>query len=951
MSQCELCAELVADAARGSSLPNDEQPTVVGPQAHTDSLISTGYRRGDRVGRYVILEPLGRGAMGLVFTAYDPQLERAVALKVLRPEIDDAGPARAGSRLRREAQAAAKLRHPNVVTIYECGEVDGLSYIAMERIDGDNLRQWLRAGPRHWRDILAVFKQAGEGLAAAHRANILHRDFKPDNVLVDSRGRAKVVDFGLAKASDAPTPTLDPEAAQEDSEALSSEVLSGEVLSGEVLTRTGTILGTPAYMAPQQHLAQPVDARADQYAWCVALWEALHGSRPFVADTVRELGEHKRKMTLSSARQRVPRWLQAAMLRGLRPDPAQRFSSMDELLHQVDRRPKMRRRLALGVAGAAVLTMIGAGAFLSGRAQRVASVCDTSGLDRVWSADRAEALRRAFEQSSVAYAGPTADVVVRELDAWAQRWREAGLEVCEAQQTQQTQQAKQTQQTRAPEDSSVPERVALRRRCLDRKAQSAAALLTTLEDVDLKLIQRAPRMVAALPEPARCLRSATQLRRSLASSDDPERQRQLDEADALLVDAWALGQAARYVEARDLARNAVEQATALDAPKLHARALYQQGNATERLGEFDEAEALLRRATATSERAGLDLVAAEAMVTLVHVVGASGADADAAAWLAELARSKIERVGGAPKLSRQLENNLAAVAYTASDVEGALEHQRRSIELGATVYAEDSLELAINRDNLAALLLAAGLAQEAIEVGSASLAIVTRHLGPNHPQLAQMNGNLSSAFYIQGQYARALIHADESVRLLEQAGVETPFLAHAHNNRGNILSQIDRLDEARKALDRALEIHERLHGEEHPNVAMALDNLGSIERELGEATTAKPRHERALAIRSLAGEDNPRLFYSYSGLGLAELELGEYEAAREHLEAAVQAYERGLADGIAKGEAQLGLVRALAALDEKVRARELASAARAELGEGPEVAELVAALDAWLTEP
>ncbi|MCA9687455.1 MAG: serine/threonine protein kinase, partial [Myxococcales bacterium] len=239
----------------------------------------------ERIGRYLVLDRLGAGGMGVVYAAYDPDLDRKLALKLLHE--GDRRSERTRVRLLREAQALARVSHPNVIQVYDVGTFEDRIYIAMEFVDGLSLREWLSAENRDLRAILATFSQAGHGLAAAHQKGLVHRDFKPDNVLVARDGRVVVLDFGIAHAIG------DLENEHERSgitEARLSETRSGERSSSlqgtgplalhAELTRAGALIGTPAYMAPEQFDSRDTDARSDQFSFCVTLWEALHGERP-----------------------------------------------------------------------------------------------------------------------------------------------------------------------------------------------------------------------------------------------------------------------------------------------------------------------------------------------------------------------------------------------------------------------------------------------------------------------------------------------------------------------------------------------------------------------------------------------------------------------------------------------------------------------------------------------
>nr|WP_255216494.1 serine/threonine-protein kinase [Pseudenhygromyxa sp. WMMC2535] len=305
------------------------------------------------VGRYTIIGTLGAGGMGIVYVARDEQLDRRVALKLLRRSDDDD---EASVRLQREAMAMARLSHPNVVTVHEVGRYQEQIFVAMEFVSGTNLRAWLAAEPRGWREVVAAFVQAGEGLAAAHGAGLVHRDFKPDNVLFGDDGRVRVADFGLAHAMDAAAEevaTLAPDVSDETISAISLDVQ---------LTKTGSLLGTPAYMAPEQFGGGRGDTRSDQFSFCVALWEGLYGRRPFAAPNFVALSQKIMSGAVDEPGEggpEVPAWLRAVVLRGLSADPDQRWPSMRALLDALARDPVVIRRRRLRVGGVVALALAG----------------------------------------------------------------------------------------------------------------------------------------------------------------------------------------------------------------------------------------------------------------------------------------------------------------------------------------------------------------------------------------------------------------------------------------------------------------------------------------------------------------------------------------------------------------------------------------------------------------
>lgn len=334
---CADCRALVAAVAAESSHPGtgeSEAPTRLDTGAPTlsDARREETLPPGTRLGPYLIRGVLGMGGMGVVYAADDARLGRRVALKLLRP-LREGAEEEGRARLLREAQAMARLSHPNVLPIFELGTAEGRDFLAMEWVEGTTLAGWLRERERPWREVLEVFLAAGAGLAAAHRAGLVHRDFKPSNVLVGRDGRVRVTDFGLARhgaeAQGAVT-------ADEDAPAEAS-----------ALTQQGRVPGTPAYMSPEQRAGQAVDARSDQYSFCVALHEALLGGRP-----------SQRSARTSD----LPKHVRAALARGLAKAPEERFPSMDTLMAALAQPPPSRLHRMGGVAVA--LVSVGIGVFV-----------------------------------------------------------------------------------------------------------------------------------------------------------------------------------------------------------------------------------------------------------------------------------------------------------------------------------------------------------------------------------------------------------------------------------------------------------------------------------------------------------------------------------------------------------------------------------------------------------
>ena len=359
LASCRDCRALVAALAMDAG--NDSNAETVPHERSSPSQVAQRPTRtltvGDRVGRYLVLSALGAGGMGVVFAAYDPQLDRKVALKLLRAGITY-NTKDARTRLRREAQAIAQLSHPNVVAVYDVGTTDeGDLYIAMEFVEGDTLTSWLKKYPRTWREIVDVFVQAARGLLAAHSVGLLHRDFKPDNVLVGGDGRVRVTDFGLARSLITP----------EDAARAPAARHAGPSALNVELTATGTVLGTPRYMPPEQLTGPDIDARADQFSFCVALYEALYGAHPLTGATSVSMLEKHDKAHPPPEGTKVPSPVARAVMTGLERERSKRFPTMGALISALVPPPK---RAPMRYAALALAALVIAGGALAAFVER-----------------------------------------------------------------------------------------------------------------------------------------------------------------------------------------------------------------------------------------------------------------------------------------------------------------------------------------------------------------------------------------------------------------------------------------------------------------------------------------------------------------------------------------------------------------------------------------------------
>ena len=445
---------------------------------------------GARMGRYELKRIVGAGGMGVVFEADDPELDRRVAVKILRARSSSGGEAR----LRREGQTMARLTHPNVLRIYDVGVGHEHLFVAMEFVGGGTLADWLERAPRTPEQIIAVFVQAGRGLAAAHDAGIVHRDFKPSNVLVADDGRVLVTDFGLARTATSVEP--------DDVQLAGGSRPSGPMAA---VTATGELLGTPAFMAPEQHAGGVIDARADQFSFCVSLWRGLFGIAPYEGTTLPELAQSTQSGVVTSpppaVASRASPKVRAAIERGLRAAPDERFPSMHELLAALE--PRSGVRAPWWIAGAAAASLAAAASVWAVRSltQTASDPCSARDVRfaAIWNGQIAGAVKAAFVGTKESYAARSFDEVARQLDRRRTGWDAMRIDNCRA------------TRVRGVQSDSLMD---LRAACLDRRLADVAAFVGVLRAADVETVRQAPLQAAAIGDPAGCGDGAALARRA-----------------------------------------------------------------------------------------------------------------------------------------------------------------------------------------------------------------------------------------------------------------------------------------------------------------------------------------------------------------------------------------------------------------------------------------------------
>jgi tetratricopeptide (TPR) repeat protein len=885
--------------------------------ADTDPAPRTGspdLGQGSTIGRYIVLSKIGVGAMGIVYAAYDPELDRKVALKIVDARRTEDGSQGRGELLR-EAQAMARLSHPNVITVHDVGVVREHVFVAMELIDGVTLGRWLTAQPRRWREILGVFLPAGDGLVAAHDAGLVHRDFKPDNVLVGHDGRVHVTDFGIARVAD----DTDDGTSRRSGGPTTRRGADGEA-DDERATGLPRLFGTPAYMSPEQFVGADLDARCDQFGFCAALWEALYGQLPFSGRSVTQLALSVTRGELREppANTGVPARLRRVLVRGLAADREARWPDMRTLLDELGRDPVRARRRMLGVG--ALLTIGGAAVWGLAQAQRPCTGADDK-LQAVWDDARRAQVHEALRGSEVAYAEDTWHRVEDRLDAYAEAWVDMHVDACEA--------------TRVRGEQSA-ELLDLRVACLGGRLHELRALVDVLAQADAVVAERAVRSVGELPPIAACgdtegllLRRVTPPAADVAVEVEAIR--------AELTEAHTLQRAGRPQAARDRLQALVERARATEYGPIVADASFVFGLALEKVGTFDESEAALREAYFTAMRHRHDQVAAEAASTLVFVVGNRLARPDEGTEWAAHAEAAVGRWAPGGLEEARLRRTLGNVLHRQRKLDEARVQLERGVELSETTPGSSVAETEITRIGLAAVLLDAGELDAARDHYTRALDNLRAELGDDHPDVAIAHNGLGNAEYYAHRLDAADAHYREALRLWVSAyGEDYPGLCLLLSNLGNVADDRNEVDQARQYYQRAVDIGVRTVGPDHPDVAIAQQNLGMMLERTGDDAGALTAYQHSLRIREKTfGADHLAVARALGGLAWVHLRRGELDEARTYAERLV-AIQQAAAAGkpsASVGTALTVLGRVQIAAGQSARARETLERSR-ELVEG-----------------
>ena len=884
IDECKQCRGELADvgvwmATAGSDVSptdfEDDPRQIFAPQT--------------RVGRYRVERLLGQGGMSNVYLARDPELGRDVALKVLREAHSDQ------DRLVREAQALAKLNHPNVLAIHDVGAVNGRVFIAMERVVGQTLTKW--ASAHAWRDVLDGVIQAGRGLTAAHDAGLVHRDFKPDNVMVGDDGRVRVLDFGLV----AQRPSRDSETAAAVDATHEPDLLT------QTLTHDGDLVGTPRYLAPELFGGRSADATSDQFSFCVAAYESLTGRLPFAGTTCAELLQaiQEGEVVPPPSRNAVPPWVLKIVERGLRADPSLRWPNLGRLVQALQRDPTQRRRWVVtlvGVAGAVALVA----AVWAWDNEQTHQLCvrSASEIDVAWNDSTRASVRETFSRRGSSRSADAAAKVDASLQAYVGDWRRTRTQACTAFRLERTI-SKDTRDRRLA--------------CLADGVRMLDAFVELVEVGDSVSLSQAPLSAQRLQATYHCDDDARLPATSVGQrgSDDETVE-------------FALRTLARArVQNLSLAEGAQETAVAaFDAAQetgelgLIAAATHALGHALSNAGDFAAAAVRYEEALQLGGRSGRQEIVFDAALGLAHLAIINSSFDAADAWTQVMGLSLAQYAPRQASDLRARHHAMRAMLENArSDLDAGREAGQRSLAMardvgdpwliataehslgtnalsrGKLANAREYLEAALDRvsailpqghsgrlDFLIPLQFLAhrqGRTEEAESYTARALSIARHSLSPNDPTVVDLLLGQGRSHMAAGRSRKAIDSFREAVVVWEHAG-SPPDLSYVLIDLGKALIELERWDAAAGPLSRAIDVAPGGSLE-----ARARVELAQVERERGDLETAAAHARTALEFSQ--GEANvPE--------GDALQILGSIEAVANHNEQAITFFERAIAD-------------------------------------------------------
>jgi tetratricopeptide (TPR) repeat protein len=760
--------------------------------------------------RYEIEERIGAGGMGIVYAARDLELERRVAVKLVRPRVGD-GAGR--ERLVREARTMARLRHANVATVFDIGTVGDTIFIVMELVDAGTVASWLRNAPRTWREITVVFLQAAAGLAAAHAAGFVHRDFKPENALIGQDGVVRVTDFGLARIIGEADPGS-----------------SARRTEGEAAAASVAVSGTPGYIAPEILRHDAFDARADQYSFSVALHSALSG----LPAPDEDAGGDRAAADAGRSAGQAPRWLQRIVQRGLAHDPALRWPSMDAMSLAIERRLRAPRRTAY--AAAAVGAMALATSLVVAHQTRAPAMCRGAQreLAGVWNDVRKQAVHAALAATGKPYAATAFTEAASSLDRYSGEWIAMRTDACEA------------TQVRGEQSQEVLD---LRMACLDQWRTELDATVGLLIAPDPAIAQRVSQMTGALSSLRQCADVAG-LRAPVRAPADPVARARVRELRARLAKVKALQAAAKARDGLAIAVPVAAEARKIKYWPLEAEADYQLGLMQRLSGDLGAAHESLENAIFAA-RAGRDTRSEVLIAAALLRWSATQAKLDEGHLWLNRGLAAIEAMETRdPDVEATLFTTAADLLQMQGKLEEALDYDRRALALRERSEPADSISLGAAHVNLGRELDELARYPEALAELQRGLAIFEAQLGPEHPKVAWAEFLFADVRGEQGDHEEAVVAYRRSIAIYEASlGPETAELSLPLSNLAMSLKELGRYDEALACLARSIAITSKVKGADHPHVGYAILSIAEVLLASGQRLDDAEREaQRALSL-------------------------------------------------------------------------------------------------------
>ncbi len=848
------------------------------PFHHDDDEVMRGLS-GCEPRRYLRLSEHARGGLGRITRMRDRKLGRTVAVKeLLQPTaVNEA-------RFFREASITARLEHPGIVPIYEGGTwPDGTPFYAMKFVAGDSLRDRIEAAPS-FRDRLALIPNVlavAEAVAYAHSRGVVHRDLKPSNIMVGEYGETMVVDWGLAKVVTDESP--------EQPEVRGALDDGSEPVAAADLTVEGVILGTPAYMPPEQARGEPVDARADVYALGAILYTVLSGGPPYASSSSRATVVALLKAPPPPLTELVPvrPALAAIVAKAMARDVADRYPDASALRDDlaryqagqlvrahdytlVERAVRWVKRARRPLIGAAILGLGGLAAFgLLRGPDALADLCKQSDghAAEVWSASTRRQVRASLLATGVPFAADTADRVERALDDYVAAYAVARRRACNA---------------TAIEGEQSVELFDLRMKCLNDRLQDAAALVSVLSEADDVVVEDAANAATSLRPLAPCEDPEYLLARA-KPPDDPDTARTVRGLEGDLARSWALSRAGRWNDASTLAADLVTRARATEHAPVIGDALRAHGSFLTHLNNQDpEAVEVLTEAYYASLRSGAFEDAFEAAAHLQAVLGTRLGEYDRAEHWAMTAEALIAQSGGNVYWSALVQRQRGDAAVRRGDYATSLSsHQQAVALLEASADPRNRRALAQALQSLGGSHLRLGHREDSMKTLSRSVAIIEELDGPRHPRLGVALNYLAQSYAANGDRQTAKQLMARSIDILtEVLGPDHAKLASPNSNQAVTLNRLGEYDAAYAHAKRARDIWEHHHGPNHRDVAYACMEMGKALRGKGDLAGARDLFERALEIRRGAYEPTHTNIADSAGyLASVLLDLGDLDRA------------------------------------------------------------------------